>query len=121
MNLYTPSEVRWTAGGVPVTLVQRTNYPESGTVELELSSARPAEFPLSLRIPKWLHTDATISVNGKPQTRPARGTFARIYRKWQRGDIITLNLPFSFRTVPNRQSASQPGRGHARTRHVERH
>ena len=32
--------------------------------------------------------------------RPARGTFARIYRKWQRGDVVTLNLPFSFRTIP---------------------
>jgi len=100
VNLYVPSQVRWTAGGVPVTLVQRTNYPESGTVELELSPLRPAEFPLSLRIPQWLNADATISVNGKTQMRPARGTFARIYRKWQRGDVVTLNLPFSFRTIP---------------------
>jgi DUF1680 family protein len=100
VNLYAPSEVRWTAGGVPVTLVQRTNYPESGTVELELSPVRPAEFPLSLRIPKWLHADATISVNGKPQARPTPGTFAPIYRRWQRGDVVTLNLPFSFRTIP---------------------
>jgi DUF1680 family protein len=100
VNLYAPSEVRWTAGSVPVTLLQRTNYPESGTVELELSPVRPAEFPLSLRIPKWLNSDATISVNGKPQMRPTRGTFAPIYRKWQRGDVVTLNLPFSFRTIP---------------------
>ena len=100
MNLYAPSEVRWTAGGVPVTLVQRTDYPESGTVELELSPVRAAEFALSLRIPRWLNADATISVNGKRQIQPARGTFARIYRKWQRGDVVTLHLPFSFRTIP---------------------
>jgi hypothetical protein len=71
-----------------------------GTVELELSPVRPAGFPLSLRIPKWLNADATISINGKPQMRPARGTFARIYRKWQRDDVVTLNLPFTFRTIP---------------------
>ena len=76
VNLYAPSEVRWTVGGVPITLVQRTNYPESGTVELELSPVRAAEFSLSLRIPKWLSADATISVNGKLQRQPAvRGTF----------------------------------------------
>lgn len=100
VNLYASSEVRWKAGDVPVTLTQRTAYPESETVELTVDPRSPAEFAVSLRIPGWLESAARISVNGKAaDTKAERGTFARITRKWKRGDTVALTLPFSFRTV----------------------
>lgn len=100
VNLYAPSEVRWQAGNVPVKLTQRTAYPESETVELTVDPETPAEFAVSLRIPGWLEGGARISVNGKTaDVQAERGTFARISRKWKRGDTIALTLPFSFRTV----------------------
>lgn len=100
VNLYTPSEVRWNAGGIPVTLVQRTAYPETDSVEIEVNPQSATAFAVSLRIPGWLQKPARISVNGKPaDVKAGRGTFARISRRWQRGDTISLTLPFSFRTV----------------------
>ena len=100
VNLYASSEVRWKAGNVPVKLTQRTAYPEGETVELTVDPQTPAEFAVALRIPGWLESAARISVNGKAaDVKAERGTFARISRKWKRGDTIALTLPFSFRTV----------------------
>jgi uncharacterized protein len=100
VNLYVPSEVRWNAGQVPVKLTQQTAYPESETVEMAVDPQRGAEFAVSLRVPGWLERPARISVNGKAwEVEAGRGAFARISRKWKRGDTISLTLPFSFRTV----------------------
>jgi DUF1680 family protein len=101
VSLYAASTARWKAGGVPVTLTQRTAYPESEDIELQVDPEAPAEFAVRLRIPGWLERPAQISVNGKVWTgRADRGTFAAIRRRWRKGDTIEIGLPFSFRTVP---------------------
>ena len=98
VNLYTPSEVHWRAGAVPVTLSQRTNYPESGEIELRVMLPQSAEFDIYLRIPGWLQAPARLEVNGKLRSEPAeKRTFARLRRKWRNGDIIRLDLPLDFR------------------------
>jgi hypothetical protein len=99
VNLYAASEVRWKAGEVPVTLTQRTAYPEAESIEIEVAPDLPAEFSVSLRIPAWLDQAAKLTVNGKPVPAP-RGAFATIRRRWRKTDAIQLTLPFSTRTVP---------------------
>ena len=99
VNLYAASEVRWKARGAPVKLVQRTDYPESGAVELRLDLPAAATFAIHLRLPAWLDRPPEILVNGKPAAFRAAGGFARIDRRWKHGDTIELALPFSFRTV----------------------
>lgn len=101
VNLYTASEMRWKANGVPVRLMQKTVYPESEQIELRVEPEEPAEFAIHLRIPGWLERSAQISLNGKPAPVSAeRGQFATITRRWRKGDTLDLTLPFSFRTVP---------------------
>ena len=109
VNLFTDSEVRWVVHGVPVTIVQRTAYPESETVELLPIPERPVEFTIAIRVPGWASKPVELSVNGK--TSPAKpGAFARVRRTWKRGDRIQLSLPFSFRLQPvddrNRQTVA---------------
>ncbi|MCX6632773.1 MAG: glycoside hydrolase family 127 protein [Candidatus Solibacter sp.] len=101
VNLYSASEVRWSARGVPVRIVQRTAYPESGHIELRVEPERPAEFAVHLRIPGWLERPAELSVNGKPaRVKTDPGQFAVLSRRWRNGDTIELHLPFPFRSVP---------------------
>ena len=99
VNLYAASEVSWHSGGTAVKLTQDTAYPESERILLRVEPEQPAEFAVSLRIPGWLDQPARLSVNGKA-VDAARGTFATLRRRWRRGDVVELTLPFSFRSVP---------------------
>jgi DUF1680 family protein len=100
VNLYAGSELRWKTKNVPVTLTQKTAYPESDEIEFRVDPQSPVEFALRLRIPGWLEQPARISVNGKPaQVNAERGKFAVLTRQWRKGDTVSLRLPFSSRTV----------------------
>jgi hypothetical protein len=94
--LYAPNEVRTIAGGVPVTILEETEYPFRGTVTFTITPERPVEFPFTLRIPGWA-AGATISRNGgTPVVAPAgHATFERV--TWNPGDRVVLTLPMRTR------------------------
>jgi uncharacterized protein len=99
VNLYTPSELQWNAGNIPVKLVQTTAYPFDDSAHFRLELPAPAEFAISLRIPRWISGSPGISVNGKAASiRAERGTWSTIKRRWSTNDTIELRLPFEFRT-----------------------
>lgn len=98
VTLFAPSEVRWHAGGVPVTVTQRTAFPEGETVELHVAPAKAVEFTLHVRVPAWA-SGARLLVNGK-LAAAVPGAFAAIRRTWRPNDRVELSLPFSFRTAP---------------------
>jgi DUF1680 family protein len=100
VNLYAASEVSWKASNVPVKLVQKTAYPESEKIELEVQPETPAKFAIHLRIPRWANRPR-LTVNGKAVSAAVEpGAFATVRRRWRKGDTVELALPFSFRTVP---------------------
>lgn len=98
VSFFAASEVRWKTGGVPVTVSQRTEFPESEAVEVRVAPERPVEFTLRLRIPAWCRSPRLL-LNGKPVAIEA-GTFAAIHRTWRRSDKVELSLPFAVRAVP---------------------
>lgn len=101
VNMYAPSQVRWTQGSTPVRLVQETAYPADDRVRLTIAAAQPVDFALRLRIPGWIAGPAEIRVNGQPAGVAAQpGTFATIQRHWQGGDVVDLVLPQGFRVEP---------------------
>lgn len=98
LNLYTPSAVKWTQSGVPVTLTQETAFPVSDRVMIRVNPGSPAVFSIRLRIPAWT-AQAAVSINGKPQAIPLKpGTSASLKRLWKAGDTVELTLPQAFRT-----------------------
>lgn len=101
VNLFVPSEVSWKSGDTPARLIQTTSYPESESSELRLELPVPTEFTVYVRIPGWLRSPASLSVNGKPASVEAQPrTFAALRRVWRNHDTIQISLPFSFRTEP---------------------
>jgi DUF1680 family protein len=100
VNLYTPSEVRWRAHGVPVKLMQRTNYPDSGSVEFRLNVPAPVEFAIRVRVPAWLSAPPQLDVNGKNVDAELDRGFASIRRRWKNNDTLEITLPFGLRTLP---------------------
>jgi uncharacterized protein len=98
VNLYTPSEVRWTRHGAPVRMIQSTRYPLDGASEFRIETAGPEEFAVHLRIPGWVGGSPRILVNGKVWSgNVARQRFAAIRRKWRNNDTIQLELPLTVR------------------------
>lgn len=98
VNLYAPSRVQWSQHGTVVTLTQETEYPLAETVKLRVACAAPAEFSVWMRIPGWLEQRPAFCVNGKPVQVEVRRGFAKVRRRWNDADTVTLELPQSFRT-----------------------
>jgi len=100
VNLYTPSQLRWSERCVPVTLTQETSYPLGDTVTLHMFSRVPVEYTIRLRIPGWLATEPLLTINGARVATTMRSGFALVHRRWGTNDTLTLRLPHDFRTEP---------------------
>lgn len=109
VNLYTSSTALLSLPGRgELRVTQQTQYPAAGHVEVTLDPARPARFPLRLRLPAWCAAPA-IAVNGEEvPVRQASGRFMSLDREWKSGDKITLELPMAVRLVKGRRT--QAGR-----------
>lgn len=97
LNLYQPSELRWTDGPSALSLEQAGTYLEDGTVHIRVSASQPTSFALHLRLPAWATGDIRLTVNEQPQPVTARKGFMTIERLWRTGDVVELSLPMSLR------------------------
>lgn len=95
------------ADRAPVEIVCRTNYPFDEIIEMMITPAREANFPLSLRIPGWCK-GFELSVNGSAiQTSPDANGFVRLQRLWKPGDTLRLRFPMSVRVIAGRDRNAQ--------------
>lgn len=100
LNLYTPSEIRFTHRGTPITMRQQTTFPVDDTIDLALAAPHPVELTIFLRIPFWCARTASVSINNSAPTQASAGTWAAITRRWRSGDTVRLTLPQDFRFEP---------------------
>ncbi len=92
MHLYIQGTAHIKIGGTDITIIQRTNYPWSGEVDLILQPERKTYFSLNLRIPSWCR-EASVKVNGKAIGEPVlSGRYLKIGREWDFGDLVQLYL-----------------------------
>jgi len=78
-----------------IILTQRTNYPWSGEVNIEIFPDTQTSFTLFLRIPGWCE-NAEILVNGRQVDKALEpASYFSLHREWRRGDEVRLNLPMS--------------------------
>lgn len=115
VNLFIAGEGRIDLGGRLVRLIQETRFPWEGAVKLTVSSDRPWDFELALRVPGWARLEAmptdlyrfldvngakpALKVNGEAADIDIRGGYARIRRNWKKGDTVELGLPMPARRV----------------------
>jgi DUF1680 family protein len=86
-----------TPGKQKLEIVQKTNYPESGKIQILVQPDKPENLMVSIRIPEW-SVQSTLTVNGEPQTVRG-GQLAKIQRLWAPGDVVELNLDMRGRVV----------------------
>jgi DUF1680 family protein len=118
VNLFIGSRATIHAAGQSVRLTQDTSYPWDGRVTIRVDPERPAEFALSVRVPGWSRGLASpgglyrfadlsaaaqplpaISVNGQRVPLTLAKGFARLARRWRKGDVVIVDLPMPVRRV----------------------
>src|SRR5579863_8606753 len=89
-HLYDNSELNWhLENGVGLKVVQKTNYPWDGAVEIAVTPAEASEFTFYLRIPGWAD-HAQVTVNAKALAGATPGQYFPTRRRWSAGDVIRL-------------------------------
>lgn len=99
VHLYDNSEFNWKLeNGTPLKIIQSTNYPWSGTVDLSIEPRNATEFTLFLRIPAW-SAASSVKVNGAEVELIKPGEYLAIRRTWNAGDRVRLSLDLSPRMM----------------------
>ncbi|OIN60318.1 glycoside hydrolase family 127 protein [Arsenicibacter rosenii] len=114
-NLFINSTAQMKLGGTALEVVQKTDYPWSGSVQFTLNPASRKAFDMAIRIPGWAQnqplpgdlysfadqdkTPFTLLVNGKAVAYKLVDGYAIIRQEWKKGDQIQLELPMPVRQV----------------------
>jgi hypothetical protein len=92
VHLYDNSQLVWhLEDGTGLKVVQKTNYPWDGGVEIAVSPAKDSEFTFYVRIPRWSH-GTEVLVNGKAVPGVTSGQYLALKRRWSSGDVIHLKF-----------------------------
>ena len=98
VNLYANSEIHaFTPSGEKLDLKISTDYPASGSVNIEVLSNCYKEASILIRIPEW-SKNTMMSVNGE-KIRTNAGTYEKIDRVWKTGDYISIVFDMRVRLV----------------------
>jgi len=100
VNLYNAATAQVPVGTDIAQLRIDTTYPLSGDIRVEVTPSVARTFVVKLRIPSWSR-QTTLTVNGKTiATTP--GSYVRITRLWNPGDVVALNLDMRCRLIKAR-------------------
>ncbi len=80
-----------TPSGKPVTLHQKTDYPVSGHIDIELELQKEEKMNIALRIPVWSEK-AVLTVNGVPVEKGMPGEYLTLDRVWKDNDKISIDF-----------------------------
>ena len=100
VNYYGAGTTVFDLGGRKVALVQRTNYPVDGRVELSLSGVDGADVDatLKLRVPGWTG-GATLRTPENPEGTPVAPGYVEVARTWKKDEFVALEFPMKLRYV----------------------
>lgn len=98
-----------------VELVQKTQYPWDGEVDITVNPSKEDKFTLLVRIPGWANSqpiptdlykyideakpNVKISINNKEYKAQSRGGYAVINRQWKVGDKVTVHMDMPVRRM----------------------
>jgi DUF1680 family protein len=117
VNLFAGSTATIQMAGHTVRLKQATRYPWDGDVNITVDPAKPAEFDLHIRIPRWCQgaaaSDELYQVSNRPLSGAAHFKFnghtvenveiahgyATLHRRWKRGDVVQVKFDMPVQRV----------------------
>jgi uncharacterized protein len=114
VNLFVASEAKAKIGSTPVQISQETKYPWDGTVKIRVDPSTPVTGTVSIRVPEWAAQQRGASglyalnrpssfgygVNGAKVARfRGENGYLRITRRWQKGDVVTVEMSMPISRV----------------------
>jgi DUF1680 family protein len=115
LNLFIGSTASVTLAGVKTAVTQRTEYPWSGAVAVHIDPSRPVTSTVAVRVPSWtlaneppgalyryatsIEAKPSIKVNGTAVPLAITDGYVDIRRRWQKGDVISIEFPMPVRRV----------------------
>jgi len=95
VNLFIPSRLDWREKGVRVR--QETRFPRADSTAITVSTKRPQELTVRIRVPYWAKEGVEVRVNGRAEKVRARPqSYLAIQRVWKDGDRIDVRLPMGL-------------------------
>ncbi|UOE51210.1 glycoside hydrolase family 127 protein [Mucilaginibacter sp. SMC90] len=127
INLFMSNSSNIKLAGGNVNIVQQTDYPWKGRVDITVNPDKTGEFTLRVRIPGWakqqpvpgdLYTfmdkksfPLTLMINGQAKSFETEKGYAVLKRTWKKGDKVSLLLPMETEKVlANQQVKDDRGR-----------
>ncbi|HUR11107.1 MAG TPA: beta-L-arabinofuranosidase domain-containing protein [Flavitalea sp.] len=77
--------------GRKITLIQKTDYPVSGNIIIELQLEKGEEMLVRVRIPSWSVRNK-VTINGKEASGIIPGTYLKIKKLWSSNDRIEVEF-----------------------------
>ena len=100
INLYHPSELRFSHDGKAIAIEQSGGYPHTGNVEIAVRPSQPVALQIHLRIPAWAGDKAVLRLNDTKIPIVTTKGFITVDRVWRTGDKLSLDLSPSLRLEP---------------------
>ncbi len=101
VNQYVASKVTWEEKNLVLT--QKSDVTKSEEISFVLNALYDKEISdvaIALRIPDWMHGEATIYVNGaEKMTAAGNSEYVLLERNWEDGDVIMAKYPMSVESV----------------------
>lgn len=106
VNLFIPSILNWSERGMTVRM--DTAFPQSSMVQLTMGCATPTSAKIRFRIPSWVASTPTVTINGATQNvTPTAGSYLELSRTWSNGDVVTVTLPMNLRIDRSMDDSTQ--------------
>jgi DUF1680 family protein len=81
-----------------VCLMQRTNYPGEGAVEIHIEAAPEGGVPLSIRIPSWARV-REVRRNNMVVDAQIEAGFLQLAEPMRSGDVVSVSFPYHIRVA----------------------
>lgn len=115
VNLFISNEASFRVGENKVSIVQKSDFPWNGKVEMKLDPEKESQFDLKIRVPGWAANDPLagglyryndnnpgeikLLLNGVPQKIVIEDGYAVIAGKWKKDDVVEIEFPMTVREI----------------------
>ncbi|MBN2763247.1 MAG: glycoside hydrolase family 127 protein, partial [Bacteroidales bacterium] len=115
INLFISNTATFEFQGSDLEIIQKTDFPWGGKVEIVINPSEQKEFTLKIRIPGWARNEVLpgnlysfndnispkviLRVNGKESDTKTDKGYIVINQTWKKGDRINIYLPMDVRKI----------------------
>lgn len=97
VNFYATSEAEISYNGLIIQINQKTEYPWSGDVKLEINPMKEEEFSIFLRVPDWCEGAKIILGNKTIVSKSSR--YVEVRKVWHQGDALKVIFKMPIRSI----------------------